>query len=83
MAVEFAPMSTVREIEQAIQLLPNNEREALESRLLARRFGLDALDDVDRTELLASVDEAERDMNEGRTHTADELRKAVRKWAGV
>ncbi len=75
-------MSTLAEIENAIGLLPAGEREVLESRLLARRFGLDELDGSVRAELLASLDEAEREIDAGRTHTADELRHAVRTWAG-
>jgi hypothetical protein len=75
-------MSTVAEIENAIQLLPAVEREALESRLLVRRFGLDALDENERAELLASLDEAEREIDAGRFHSAAELRQAVRSWAG-
>jgi len=75
-------MSTVEAIEQAIERLTPVEREALESRLLNRRFGLDALNDDERTQLLASLDEAERDIDEGRSHTADELRHAVRSWTG-
>ncbi|MEN3367895.1 MAG: hypothetical protein V7609_38 [Verrucomicrobiota bacterium] len=75
-------MSSVDAIEQAIERLTAVERDALESRLLTRRFGLDALNDHERTELLASLDQAERDIDEGRSHTADELRHAVRSWAG-
>lgn len=75
-------MSTVEAIEKAIEELTAAEREALESRLLTRRFGLDVLNDAERTELLASLDEAERDIDEGRGHTADELRHAVRSWTG-
>lgn len=68
-------MSTVAEIEIAIQLLPLLEREALESRLLARRFGLDALDESERATLLASLDEAESEIDKGRFHSADDLRR--------
>jgi predicted transcriptional regulator len=75
-------MSTIEAIEQAIERLTPTEREALESRLLTRRFGLDALNDQERTKLLASLNEAERDIDEGRVHTADELRHAVRSWTG-
>jgi len=50
--------------------------------LLARRFGLNALDDSERAELISSLEEAERDIQEGRTHTAEELRRAVSEWAG-
>lgn len=75
-------MSTTAEIEQAIELLPVAERESLENRLLSRRFGLDALDAAERAELLASLDEAEREIDAGHGATADELRQAVSTWAG-
>lgn len=75
-------MSTVAEIETAIEGLPTNEREALESRLLARRFGLDAMSEGERAELPASLDEAEREIDSGGGVSADELRRPVRSWAG-
>ena len=75
-------MSTVQEIEQAIDRLPAKERNALESRLLARRCGLSALNDEEQAELLASLDEAERDIDEGRNYNGDQLRQAVRSWLG-
>jgi hypothetical protein len=75
-------VSTVTDIEEAIGRLPAAEREALESRIFSRRFGLDALDDQERAELLASLDEADREIDEGRGCSADELRQAVRSWAG-
>jgi hypothetical protein len=75
-------MSTVIQIEEAIGRLPTEEREALESRLISRRFGLEALDDAERVELLASLDEADREIDEGRGCSPDELREAVRSWAG-
>jgi hypothetical protein len=75
-------MSTVTEIEEAIGRLPAAEREALESRLISRRFGLDGLDDQERSVLLASLEEADREIDEGHGCSADELRQAVRSWAG-
>ncbi len=75
-------MSTAAEIEEAIERLPVAERESLENRLLSRRFGLDTLKDGERAELLASLDEAERDLDAGRGLSADDLRQAVRSWAG-
>lgn len=75
-------MSTVAEIEKAIDGLPTGDREALESRLLARRFGMDAMSAAERAELLASLDEAEREIDSGRGVSADELRQSVRLWAG-
>ena len=76
-------MSTIAEIENAIGQLPAMEREAFESRLLARRFGIDSLIEDERTELLASLDAAEREIDAGQSHSADELRQAVRSWAGT
>ena len=78
----FCYVSTVAEIENAIKLLPAAEREALESRLLARRFGLDALGDAERTDLLATLDTAEREIDAGQAHSAEQLRQDVRSWAG-
>jgi hypothetical protein len=75
-------VSTVQEIEQAIDRLPAKERNALESRLLARRCGLSALNDEEQAELLTSLDEAERDIDEGRTYNGDQLRQAIRSWLG-
>ena len=75
-------MSTVAEIETAIEGLPAPAREALESRLLVRHFGLDALSENERAELLDSLDTAEREMDAGDAHSADDLRQAVRAWAG-
>ncbi len=75
-------MSKVAEIESAIAGLSASEREVLESRLLARRFGLNSMSDDDRAELLASLDEAEQELDSGHGLSADELRQSVRKWAG-
>lgn len=75
-------MSTVAEIEKAIDGLPVGEREALETRLLARRFGLDEMSESERAEFLASLDEADREIDSGSGVSADELRQAVRSWAG-
>ena len=73
---------SIEQIEQAIERLPASERDALESRLFARRFGLEALGEAERAELMASLDEAEREINQGRTYNGDQLRQAVRSWRG-
>ena len=73
---------SVEQIEQAIERLPARERDALESRLLPKRCGLDALSEAERAELIASLDEAERDIDEGRTYNGDQLRQAIRSWLG-
>jgi hypothetical protein len=73
---------SIEQIEEAIEQLPAAEREALECRFLARRYGLDALSETERAELIASVEEAERDIDQGRTYNGDQLRQAVRSWLG-
>ena len=73
---------SIEQIERAIEQLPAAEREVLETRLLARRCGLDALSETERSELIASLDEAEREIDEGRTYNGDQLRQAVRSWLG-
>ena len=75
-------MSTVQEIEQAIERLSDAQRDELESRLLARRFGLETLTETERTELMASLEQAEREINDGRSYSGNELRQAVRSWLG-
>lgn len=70
-------MSTVQEIEEAVQRLPASEREAFEARLLARRAGLIDLPEEEHAALLQSLDEAEREIDSGRSHTGEELRKAL------
>ena len=75
-------MSTVSEIESAIERLPSAEREALESRLLLRRFGFDGLDAAERETLLTSLDEAEREIDNGHGVSGDDLRRDVRAWTG-
>ena len=75
-------MSTVQEIEAAIDGLPASEREALEARLITRRYGFDALGSDEYCELIASLDEAEEDIDAARTVTADELRQKLGEWAG-
>ncbi|MFZ4682318.1 MAG: hypothetical protein ACOYMS_07435 [Terrimicrobiaceae bacterium] len=74
-------MSTVAEIEEAIQRLTPEEREVLEGRILGHRL-LGGMDGVERAELMASLDEAERDIEEGRSHSAEQMRSSVRSWSG-
>jgi len=75
-------MSTVQEIEAAIERLPAAEREAFESRVVARRCGLNAVGDGEYRELLASLDEAEREIDAGRRVSGDDLRRKLPSWAG-
>jgi hypothetical protein len=75
-------MSSLAEIEAAIEALPASERATLEERLLARRFSLDVLDADERQALLSSIEQAEVEIDAGDVRTAEELRAAVRTWAG-
>lgn len=75
-------MSTIQEIEAAIDCLPASEREALEARLIARRYGSDALGSEEYRDLIVSLEEAEQDIDAGRSVTADELRQKLAEWAG-
>ncbi len=73
---------SIQQIERAIEQLPAAERNALESRLLTRRYGLSALNEKEQAELLASLDEAEREIDEGRSYTPDQVRQRLRGWFG-
>jgi hypothetical protein len=75
-------VSTVPEIEAAIERLSALDREAFESRLIARRCGLDALGSDEYRELLASLDEAEQEIDAGRGVRAEGLRQKLTTWAG-
>jgi hypothetical protein len=65
----------VQEIEAAIERLSAAEREVFESRVVARRCGLDALGPDKYRELLASLDEAEREIDAGCGVSGDDLRR--------
>jgi len=75
-------VSTITEIEEAISRLALADRETLESRIFAHRFGLDALDNNLRSQLLASLDEADSQIDSGKGISANELKRNVRAWSG-
>jgi hypothetical protein len=75
-------MSKLTEIEEAIRNLPAPEREMLEARMLSMRFGLETLDVDERSQLLASLDDADAEIDAGLGVSANELREAVRSWTG-
>ena len=68
-------MSTMTEIEAAIKNLSASDRELLESRLTAERLGF-----VADEELLRSLDEAQKEIENGEGIEAEEFRKEVRTW---
>ena len=49
---------------------------------MSKTRALDALSDAERSELMASLEESEQDIDEGRTYNGAELRQAVRSWLG-
>jgi hypothetical protein len=71
----FVTMSTIREIEAAIETLPERERQRLESWFIAQRFGDDAA--LER-ELTVAIREADSSPQEGKS--PDEVRALVRRW---
>jgi len=76
-------VSTIHEIEAAIERLPAAERDLFEARLIARRYGVDALDSTEYRELLASLDEAEQEIDSGRGLSANDLQQRLAAWAGT
>jgi len=68
-------MSTVREIEAAIETLPEQERQRLESWFIAQRFGDDA---ALEHELTVAIREANSSPQEGKS--PDEVRALIRRW---
>ena len=76
-------MSTLTEIEEGNPqvFLPRNGK-YWRARIFCRRFGFDEMEADERSRLLASLDEAEREIDAGLALSADQLREAVRSWAG-
>ncbi|NJK91834.1 MAG: hypothetical protein HC904_08425 [Blastochloris sp.] len=72
-------MSTVEEIEAAIQNLAPKEREELENRLFGPA-GIDSLSTQEHTELLAAIDEADAETGEGLS--LEQMQSEVRSWFG-
>lgn len=68
-------MSTLLEIEEAITHLPEDERERLEARIVARRFGQD---DALEKALAEAIEEADEDSEGGKS--PDEVRGLIESW---
>jgi hypothetical protein len=71
----FVTMSTVSEIEAAIETLPELERQRLESWFIAQRFGDDAA--LER-ELTVAIREANSTPHGGKS--PKEVRALIRRW---
>jgi hypothetical protein len=72
-------MSTLLEIQDAVALLPSNERKALQLWLDSQAEPEMSAQEEQR--LLRSLDEAVRDIDAGQGVSLDEVRKKIRSWA--
>ena len=72
-------MSTISEIQDAIEKLPPQEKEALSTWLLSHEEIHMPADEEAR--LLASLEKAERQLDSGQGVPMDKARDMVRKWA--
>jgi hypothetical protein len=73
--IYFLEVSNVKEIEAAIENLPEPERQRLESWFIAQRFGDDAA--LER-ELAVAIQEADASPQDGKS--PDEVRALIRRW---
>jgi predicted AlkP superfamily phosphohydrolase/phosphomutase len=72
-------VSTIAEIQEAIEKLPQQEKEALSTWLLSHEeVPMSAHEEAD---LLASLEKAEQQLDSGRGVPLDKAREMVRKWA--
>jgi hypothetical protein len=74
-ASSLVTMSTVQEIEAAIETLPERQRQRLESWFIAQRFGDDAA--LER-ELAVAIREANSSPRGGKS--PEEVRALIRRW---
>ncbi len=73
-------MSTITEIQGAIEHLPAKERRALAA-WLSSQDGI-SIPAPEEKALLACLDQAAAELDAGRGTSADEVRNQVRQWAG-
>ena len=72
-------MSTITEIQQAIQKLPAKEKRALSAWFVSQRE--QSMSDAEEAQLLASLDRAAKQLDEGQGVPIEAVRGLVRKWA--
>jgi hypothetical protein len=72
-------MSTLIEIQDAVAQLPSNEKKALQLWLNSQTEPEMTVQEEQR--LLRSLDEAMRDIDDGKGVSIDEVRKRVGSWA--
>ena len=72
-------MSTLTEIQRAIEKLPDREKKALSAWLASSQEG--DLPGPEEAALLASLDRAARELDAGRGVPIEEVQRMARRWA--
>ena len=72
-------MSAIREIQEAIQKLPANERSALSAWLQSQDEPL--MSEAEERALLASLDQAAAELDAGKGIPIERVREDIRRWA--
>lgn len=73
-------MSTITEIQEAIQKLPANEKSALAAWLQSQEEPI--ISEAEEKALLASLDQAANELDAGEGIPIERVREDIRRWAG-
>ena len=73
-------MSTITEIQEAIEKLPPNEKSALATWLQSQEDPI--MSEAEEAALLASLDQAASELNAGKGIPIERVREDIRRWAG-
>ena len=72
-------MSTITEIQQAIERLPRNEKSALNAWLQSQEEPV--MSQAEEAALLASLDRAAAELDAGKGIPTERVREDIRRWA--
>jgi hypothetical protein len=73
-------MSTITEIQEAIEKLPTSEKSALAAWLLSKQEPI--MSEAEEAALLARLDKAAAELDSGKGIPLDRVREKIRGWAG-
>lgn len=73
-------MSTITEIQQAIERLPSSEKSALAAWLQSKEEPI--MSDAEEAALLARLDKAGAELDAGKGVPLERVREKIRGWAG-
>jgi hypothetical protein len=73
-------MSTISEIQEAIQKLPANEKSALAAWLQSQEDPV--MSEAEERALLASLDQAATELDSGKGIPIERVREDISRWAG-